>query len=347
MLFKKYLNMTALLYYSISSDLTEARRIEINKRVTKNRQVAYLFVRKLPSNLKGRAKRLFVHGMCLFQLSQPLVPCLGAVMLPLQPAIHRLSFIEHDMIQSNKNSYPQIASILESKIDKMVITDQQIEDLNLICYKLQTGSVTLDTAILKLRAGGFYDLATLAFIIYMLSLHQGNSFQSVPTPHMDPVGWLSGKYNSRNVGAVSSQPTTRLGMEKPASMPQQQYSDMTKSERRQLPDPRGRDGIIKIDRYPQLDLRFNQVKYKTPKHGPDHGLPKDSNGKTPKTDANIIALLDSLLDMPNRQDIVWYTDGQYQGETPLSCDSVNLFDPATNLIAVYQKQPDGSNFFLL
>ena len=53
-------------------------------------------------------------------------------------------------ILSNKNSYPQIASIIESKMDKMVLTDQQIEDFNLICYKLETGSITLDTAVLKL-----------------------------------------------------------------------------------------------------------------------------------------------------------------------------------------------------
>lgn len=36
----------------------------------------------------------------------------------------------------------------------------------------------------------------------------------------------------------------------------------------------------------------------------------------------------------------------YQGGTPRGCDSVNLFDPDTNLIAVYQKQPNGTNLFL-
>ncbi len=36
-----------------------------------------------------------------------------------------------------------------------------------------------------------------------------------------------------------------------------------------------------------------------------------NNGKTPKTEANAIALRDSLVDMPNRENIVWYTDGQY------------------------------------
>ena len=47
-----------------------------------------------------------------------------------------------------------------------------------------------------------------------------------------------------------------------------------------------------------------------------------------------IALLDSLINMPNSQDIIWYTNGQYQGGTQGGCDSVNLFDPDRNLIAV-------------
>lgn len=70
------------------------------------------------------------------------------------------------------------------------------------------------------------------------------------------------------------------------------------------------------------------------------------NGKTPKTEANAVALRDSLVDMPNREYIVWYTDGQYQGGTGRGCACVNLFDPATNVIAVYEKQADGSNLFL-
>ena len=50
--------------------------------------------------------------------------------------------------------------------------------------------------------------------------------------------------------------------------------------------------------------------------------------------------------MPNSQDIIWYTNGQYQGGTQRGCDSVNLFDPNRNLIAVYQKQADRSYLFL-
>ncbi len=182
--------------------MTEDEIIEINKQVDNNREAVYLFLTQLPSNSTRKAKRLFLYVMFTFQLGQPLVPCATAVMMPLPPAIHRLSPIEQDRILSNKNSYPQIAIILELKVDKMVLTDEQIEDLNLIRYKLENGLIIIDKAILKLRAGGFYNWATLAFIIYMFSLQQqqGNSFQSVPMPHMDPMGWLSGKYDSRNAG---------------------------------------------------------------------------------------------------------------------------------------------------
>ena len=100
-------------------------------------------------------------------------------------------------------------------MDKIILTYQQVEDLNIICYKLQKGSITLDKAVLKLRAGGFYDWAALAFIIYMFSLQQGNSFQNVPLPHQDPFGWLSGKYDSRNVGngQCLSHPASRFERE--------------------------------------------------------------------------------------------------------------------------------------
>ena len=144
----------------------------------------------------------------------------------------------------------------------------------------------------------------------------------------------------------TSRPQTGLEMQKPSAMPQQNYSSLTKSERRQLADPLGRDGSMEMDGYPRVDLRFNQVEFKTPKHGPDHGLSTDDNGKTPKTEANALALRDSLIDMPNKPNVIWYKEGMYQGGTPRGCKSVNVFDPETNLIAVYQKYPNGTNLFL-
>jgi hypothetical protein len=55
--------MTALLYYSISSDLTKDEIIEIDKRVSKNQEGLCLFVRKLPSNSNGKAKNSYMEWL--------------------------------------------------------------------------------------------------------------------------------------------------------------------------------------------------------------------------------------------------------------------------------------------
>ena len=69
--------MTALLYYSISSDLTEDEIIEIDSQVANNRE----FIRNLTSNLRCKAKRVLLYAMSIFQLGQPLYT--AVVMLPL------------------------------------------------------------------------------------------------------------------------------------------------------------------------------------------------------------------------------------------------------------------------
>ena len=61
----------------------------------------------MPFNSKRKAKRLGFYIVFMFAISQPLVPCTAAVMIPLPPvAIHRLLHIEQDRILSNKNGYP-------------------------------------------------------------------------------------------------------------------------------------------------------------------------------------------------------------------------------------------------
>lgn len=61
----------------------------------------------------------------MFVIGQPLTPY-AAVMLPLPPAIHRLSPMEESRIRTNKH-YPQIAAIPASKVNKVVLTNLQIK----------------------------------------------------------------------------------------------------------------------------------------------------------------------------------------------------------------------------
>ena len=83
------------------------------------------------------------------------------------------------------------------------------------------------------------------------------------------------------------------------------------------------------------------MEFKTPDHGSAHRLPVDKKGRTTKTEANALALRDSIVNMPKRENILWFDDGMYQGGTDRGYDSVNVFDKETNTIAVFRKDENG------
>jgi len=102
--------MTALLYYSISSDLTDDEIIEIDHYVTKNRE----FFKNLPSNSKRKAKRVLLYATLIFQLGQQLVPYAAAVMVPLPTQISIEHLVPAEVLRSN-NQCPGIAPIIKVK----------------------------------------------------------------------------------------------------------------------------------------------------------------------------------------------------------------------------------------
>jgi hypothetical protein len=67
----------------------------------------------------------------------------------------------------------------------------------------------------------------------------------------------------------------------------------------------------------------------------------NEKGRTPKTEKNALILRDSILNMPNRKNIIWFDNGMYQGGTIRGYDSVNLYDPDTEVIAVFKKRSNG------
>ena len=158
-------------------------------------------------------------------------------------------------------------------------------------------------AINELRAGDsrVKEAAWLLITIWMLQ-QQSVGFQPVrqapPPPHRQLFG---GTLNTprNNYFSKSSQPGASLQMERPSAMPHQEYTSLTKEQRRNLPDPR--DGFINEEGHPNLVARYGQVNFKTPNHGKIHGLPTNENGKTPKTEKNALDLRDSIVNMPNRK----------------------------------------------
>jgi hypothetical protein len=204
-----------------------------------------------------------------------------------------------------------------------------------------------ESVINELRAGDLRvrEAAWLLITIWMLQ-QQSVGFQPVrqapPPPHRQLFGGTSSS-SRNNYFSKSSQPGVSLQMERPSDMPHQDFTALTKEQRRNLPD--ARDGFIDVEGHPKLTARYGQVKYKTPDHGDIHDLPTNEKGKTPKTEANALSLRDSLVKMPEREGIQWFDNGGYQKGTKRGYDSVNLYDKDKRVIAIYKKQENGEYFF--
>jgi hypothetical protein len=94
---------------------------------------AVQLIKNFPLNGKRKVKRMFLYVLFLFNLGQPLAPYAAAVVIPLPPTpIHRLysTWNEGNKISTNKN-YPQLASIPPTKVDKIRLTNEQINNLAL------------------------------------------------------------------------------------------------------------------------------------------------------------------------------------------------------------------------
>jgi len=140
----------------------------------------------------------------MFAIAQPLAPC-GAVLMPLPPiSIHKLYHSAGSEIGTNKN-YPKIALIPASKVDKIRLTNEQMEQFNNLALQLNSGLITMEEAVLQLRGGsGLTDVVgIIAFIIFINwcdSQFGVEGFQGDPLPHMDPIGWLNNKYDRKPNG---------------------------------------------------------------------------------------------------------------------------------------------------
>ena len=157
----------------------------------------------------------------------------------------------------------------------------------------------------------------------------------VVPPHVDPLGWLSGKYDFRNSGHTP----TYLKVTKPSTMPHAEFVGMSKEERRQL--PHSYDMPINCEGHQKLNVGFWQSKFKVGDHGALHGLPytlkKNGGTKTAKTDENALEMMRSIVDMPNRKNVQWFDNGTYQAGTDREFEAVHIYDLDNRIIAVFNK----------
>ena len=91
----------------------------------------------------------------------------------------------------------------------------------------------------------------------------------------------------------------------------------------------------------KLEIGFWQSKFKVGNHGAIHDLfyTIKANGgtKTEKSDYNTLKMMRSIVDMPNRDNVLWFEDGTYQGGTNREFEAIHIYDLDKKIIAVFEK----------
>ena len=334
--------MTALLYYSYSTNLTEDEIVEIDKKVFRNRELVYRFMTKLSSNTKHKTKRMTIVVCLGFVLVFSNIQSVEAIGLSLPPT-------PVVKVQPNyKHTYEmKVAPIVNPRLDKilMLSTNRMIPLIYLnghYCY-------INDHILKKLRAGdlsGTLTVVTIGVVVYLMCQLSGvdafvilRELGKFNAPTVDPGFGLNPTYAQSSSCTV---PGSALEITRPTAMPHQEFVGLTKESRRQVPHPY--DKIIHVEGHPRLRVGFWQSRYKVPDHGAPHGLPysvKNNGGtKTEKSDDTALAMMQSIADMPYRPNAIWFDqeDVTYQGGTDREFPAVYLFDDDTNVAAVFNKQ---------
>lgn len=259
----------------------------------------------------------------------------GQVVMPWVRRVPPIELLVSQKSQSEFINFLKVAPIILP--EDMIFTDEQIQQIDQLALEVRNKNVSKNEAILALRGGdGWVDGGVIfVFTIFVNWLNGVQGFgillpqpTNFPNPRWTPQPGLSGG------SGVSSPTSTQL--QKPSEMPQVEYSGLSKKEKKRLPHVN--DVYVCKENRPVLRAGFNQIEAKTPKHGGDHGLTVQENGKAFKADA--LQLQQSLVDIAYDDNTEWYENGSFQ-----SRDSVNLLDPERNLLSVYEKLP-GENYFL-
>lgn len=124
------------------------------------------------------------------------MPVASQVLVSLQPkSFEIVEILVQNQLDYETRNISQIAPvpIIRSKVDKVRLTNDQIEQFDIRAKQLTIDSI--EETIVAMRGGDqLTDIATfIGFILFMNWLDSlSGAFQANPFPHRDPLGWLQG-----------------------------------------------------------------------------------------------------------------------------------------------------------
>lgn len=331
--------MTALLYISYSSGLSEADKLSIDKSVFENR----LAVSRC--NVKDKTKRLIIVislTSVIWFSSLKSGKAIGLNMPPTPIVIVCPSY-QHD-------SKVQIAKVFSRKkhliaykseiLFLMYLTDPRLssnQEILKFTKELRGGDLSLIVGL------GLIGLAVLVLAFSaseVESLIPLNRQYALQPPGVLPKFPPHYELFSPRKTLGSPKYGSTLQITRPSEMPQSDFSALSKADKRRLYDIR--DMKIKHEGYPELDVGFWQSEKKVRKHGAIHGLEytvheKNGGTITEKSEENVLKMMRSIVDMPNRDKVEWFVNGTFQNGTKRQFEAIHIYDPSNQIIAVFEK----------
>ena len=321
--------MSALLYYSYSSGLSEAEKLAIDKSVCDNRQAVWIFLNKVQDKSKVIVFSTTLGIVVLFSGMRN-VGTIGLSVLPQAPIV----------ILDTRNSYTNVGrsriSIHGRKQDKVLFLRNR--DLPPFVYVVDERFIRNNEVrklIKQLRGGSLTGIlgSTVFFaMLYTIWVLSGGA-EGFVTRRVNP-GW----------GLQNNNIYNPPGLVRPADCGTQLYGGSpTQSlktwEDRNQPNPK--DRWFLVESRPELVMRRGQSKFKTKDHGALAGLPYTINTKggtsTPKTEENVdifMGVVESVVEDPNS---IWFEEGTYQGNTTREVESINIYNEEKNRVGIFMR----------
>lgn len=293
-----------------------------------------------------------------------LVKLLGAQpIVQIGVPFHSSNYTQIEQIQVNKSNFSlknilKFADFYDQNSTKITLSEKEIEKIDFILNEYLSGKVTKQQSyeMLSLRGGesaweGARNVICIVILGYIFESYLSNDGGSAAGWGVGLTGGIHPRSNTNNQRQIfkpdQSESKSKLYVQKPDSISREQWSQLTKAQKRQVADPKGRDYQYMNQGFPTLTFMFNQVKHKVPGHGGAHGLPVNEKGRASKSDENAMIMRDDLINqVKNTSPNEWYLNGQYQGGTERGCQSINVYNPDDGRVVVFQKFPDGTNSYL-
>lgn len=307
--------MTALLYISYSSGLSEADKLAIDKSVFENRLAVRKFVRKI----HGKGKVVVVStalGILILFSGMGNADAMG-----LTP-IHQAPIMKSNSRIKSTKFVPSNVRLNSNLVNYVYMMDEHFirtPEVSKLIKELRGGS------LITMLIGNAIFMAVL-YGIWILS----SGTQGFVTPSQNP-GWGL-------PGGLYDPP----GLVRPVDCGTQLYAGSPTQSLKTWEDrndPNPKDRWFLVESRLELVMRRGQSKFKTKDHGALAGLPysikKNGSTSTLKTEENVDIFMDAVEEIVYDPNSLWFEQETYQGGTDREVKSINIYNEKHNRIAVF------------